>query len=116
METITSLATTYTYLDEDLIEEILVKEPDQADLVRAASALRIARRALGCSIIAPIKLQFSNAENAAENCRILQDHLGEMIHLSPSDEPNDYSHLLHLYALDVYTIAARIAFLLSKEI
>lgn len=115
METITSLATTYTFLDEDLIEEILIKEPDQADLVRAASALRLARRALGCSIIAPMQLQFSNAENAAENCKVLTDHLGEMIHLSPSGNAADYTHLLHLYAVDVYTIAARIAFLLSKE-
>jgi len=115
METITSLATTYAYLDEDLIDEMLIKEPDQPDMVRAASALRIARRALGTSIVDPINLQFSNAEMAAESCKILQDQLGEMMILSPAVKPRSYTRSLHAYAIDIYTIAARIAFLLSKE-
>lgn len=116
MQTITSLASTYTYLDEDLIEGILVKEPDQADLLRAASALRLARRALGCSIIAPIELQFSNAENAAQTCEILKDHLGDLIDLSPASKASEKEvNLLHQYAIDIYTLAASIAFLLSKD-
>lgn len=116
LKTITSLASTYTYLGEDLIEEILIKEPDQADLLRAASALRLARRALGCSIVAPISLQFSNAENAAENCETLKNHLGELMELSPAAISSDKDvNLLHLYAVDIYTLAARIAFLLSTE-
>lgn len=115
METITSLATTYAYLDEDLIDEFLVKEPDQPDMVRAASALRIARRALGTSIVDPINLQFSKAEMAAEDCKTLQDQLGEMMVLSPAVKAKSYSRRLHAYAVDIYTIAARIAFLLSKE-
>lgn len=115
LETITSLATTYAYLDEDLIDEILVKEPNQPDIIRAASALRIARRALGTSIVDPISLQFSKAEMAAEDCKILQDQLGEMMVLSPAAKAKSYSRLLHSYAVNVYTIAARIAFLLSKE-
>lgn len=116
MQTITSLATTYTFLDEDLIEEILEKEPEQADLVRAASALRLARRALGNSITSPINLQFSNAENAAENCEVLREHLGELIELAPAaDSGKSGVHLLHEYAIDIYTLAARIAFLLSRD-
>lgn len=116
MQNITSLANTYTYLGENLIEEVLAKEPDEADLVRAASALRGVRRALGSFIVSPISEEFSGAEIAAENCEILKDHLEDLMGLSSTGlNSRNYAHLLQLYAIDIYTLAARIAFLLSKQ-
>lgn len=116
LDAVTSLVTTYTYLDEDLIEQILEKELGQVDLTRAALALRLTRRALGSFITAPTDQRFANTENAAESCEVLKDHLRELINLSHAGETTEnYVHLLHSYAVDIYTQAAQIAFLLSKE-